>query len=340
MRSSTLFLLSGLITGPSAQGHATLSRSTESRACDAVNCVLLVGVWKEGGVVLRAKVRLHSLPIVRAALVDVFSDTDEVYGFGPSFGNNHRRTRIPFRRLDDNGIAGDSCNWNRPQRDHSGEQPPEPRQELAWTSPLASAKVLPCSRTMFAASLSMFSRIRALSSPPKIDEFVVKEVCHVLGVGNGIVGALVPQIDVGADEVKRWIGCWRRKVAVRDLAVRHRKHATPTVSIVCGTFAAMRFSKLKPPTPDVTPDRPVRHHITPSRHPTSIPFCAYIYHQVHLFIAILRQNAQRTISVCLPAIPLLENNQRTSSKGNKNISQPDLLHYSSSSTSQPSVSSN
>src|SRR5690349_16639099 len=58
-----------------AESHAPLTRGSERGASNGVQCVVLVGVWKDSGVVLGSQVGLDSLALRTAAGVDVLART-------------------------------------------------------------------------------------------------------------------------------------------------------------------------------------------------------------------------------------------------------------------------
>ena len=56
-----------------AQSHTTLTRGAESCAGEGIQGVVLVAIWEDSGMVLRAEVGLYTLPVLAASLEDVLA---------------------------------------------------------------------------------------------------------------------------------------------------------------------------------------------------------------------------------------------------------------------------
>ena len=128
-----------------AQRHTALARSTESRARDGVQRVILVAVGHDSGVVLCAKIGLDTFALCGSSGVDVFASLvaadkadgfdgrlidDEVDGLCGAMDNvddafwvasllselseDHGGAWITFGWLDYEGVARDGGNWYRP----------------------------------------------------------------------------------------------------------------------------------------------------------------------------------------------------------------------------------
>lgn len=135
-----------------AESHASLTSGTESSTSNGVQSVVLVAVGEDSGVVLSTEVGLDTLAVGRAARKDVLSSLvgadeadgldaglieDEVDGPGGAVNDvddtgreagllgklseDHARTGVALRRLEDNSVAGGGGDGDRPERNHGRE---------------------------------------------------------------------------------------------------------------------------------------------------------------------------------------------------------------------------
>ena len=136
----------------SAESHASLTSGTEGSTSNRVQSLVLVAVGKDSGVVLSTKVGLDTLAIGRSARVDVLSGlvganeadgldaglvddkvdrlsrtVDDVDNTGREAGllgklsEDHARTGVALRGLDDNCVTSNGGDGDGPERNHSRE---------------------------------------------------------------------------------------------------------------------------------------------------------------------------------------------------------------------------